>query len=101
VAVRSGGCSGSGELVSAILFASKAKERAHKQLEHENNLKRPSKRRDTDWNTVATGRAPRQWSRPELKKTEKLRRLSGLGSELEGALGSQEGGERSEVLNLA
>jgi hypothetical protein len=32
--VRSGGRSGSGELVPAILFVPKAKERAHELLEH-------------------------------------------------------------------
>ena len=101
MAVWSGGCSGSGEVVPAILFASREKKRAHEQLEHEKNLKRPLERCDTDWNTVATGRAPRRRSRPELEKTEKLRRLSRSEKERGGALSSQGGGECSGLLNLA
>ena len=101
MAVRSGGCSGSGEVVPAILFASREKERAHEQLEHERNSKRSLERRDTDWNTVATGRVPRRRSWPELEEIEKFRRLSGLGRELGGELGSQGGGERSGLLHLA
>ena len=96
----SGRCSGSGKLVPAILFASKGKERAHEQLEHERNLKRLLKRRDTDWNTVATGGAPRRRSRPELEKTEEFWRLSELEGELGGALGPQGGGGCSGLLNL-
>ena len=98
--VWSGGCSGSGEVVPTILFMSREKERVHEHLGNEKNLKRPLERRDTDWNTVTTGRAPRRRSRPELEKKEKLWRLSRLEGELGGALGSQECGERCGVLNL-
>ena len=101
MAVRSGGCSGSGEAVPVDLFTSREKERAHEQLEHERNLKRLLERRDTDWNTVATGRAPRRRSRPELEKTGELRQLSEFEGELGGALISQGCGECCGVLNLA
>ena len=56
---------------------------------------------NTHWNTVATGRVPRQRSRPELEKREKLWRLGRLGRELGGAPGPQGGGEYGSVLNLA
>ena len=100
-AVSSGGRSSLGDVVPVDLFTPREKERAHEQLEHGKNLKRLLERRGTDGNTVATGRAPRRRFRPELEKIEGLRRLSGLGSELGGALGSQGGGVRGGVLNLA
>jgi hypothetical protein len=65
-AVSSGGRSSLGEVVPVDLFTSKEKQQAHKQLENEKNLKRQLERRDTDWNTVTTGRAPRWRSRPEI-----------------------------------
>ena len=100
-AVSSGGRSSLGEVVPVDLFTSREKERAHEHLGNEKNLKRPLERRDTDWNTVTTGRAPRRRSRPELEKKEKLRRLSRLEGELGGALSSQGCGKRCGVLNLA
>ena len=45
---RSGGRSGSGELVPAILFAPKGKEREHELLEHKRNSKQLPGKRDTD-----------------------------------------------------
>ena len=98
-AVSSGGRSSLGEVVPVDLFTSREKERAHEHLGNEKNLKRPLERRDTDWNNVTTGRAPRRRSRPELGKKEKLRRLGGLEDELGGALSSQGCGERCGVLN--
>ena len=100
MAVRSGGCSGSRELVPAILFTSKAKERAHKLQGQKRNRKQSRARCVTHWNSAATEGVSRRRSRPELEEIEKFRRLSGLGSELGGALGSQGGGERSGLLNL-
>jgi len=98
VAVRSGGCSGSGELVLAILFASKAKEQAHKLQGRKRNRKQPRAWCATHWNSAATEGVSRQRFLPELEKTEERRRLSGLGSELGGALGSQGGGEDGGAL---
>ena len=46
--VRSGGRSGSGELVPVILFAPKGKEREHELLEHKRNSKQLPGKRDTD-----------------------------------------------------
>jgi hypothetical protein len=100
-AVSSGGSSGSGKLVPAILLTFKEKEREHEQPGHGRNLKQSPAGCDTHWNTVATGRAPRRRSRPELEKREELGRLRGLERELRGALGSQEGGEDAGLLNLA
>ena len=48
VTVRSGGRSGSGELIPAILFAPKGKEREHELLEHKRNSKQLPGKRDTD-----------------------------------------------------
>ena len=48
MAVWSGGRSGSGELVPAILFVPKAKERAHELLEHKKNLKQLPEKHGTD-----------------------------------------------------
>ena len=50
---------------------------------------------------MATGRAPRRRSRPELEKREELGRLRGLERELGGALGPHEGDEDAGLLNLA
>ena len=97
----SGGCSGSGELVPAILFASKAKERAHELQGWKRNWKQSRARCVTHWNSAATEGISRRRSRPESKEIEEFRRLSRLGSELGGALGSQGGGKRSGQLNLA
>ena len=71
-AVSSGGSSGSGKLVPAILLTFKEKEREHEQPGHERNLKQSPAGCDTHWNTVATGRTPRRRSRPELEKREEL-----------------------------
>ena len=46
--VRSGGRSGSGELIPAILFAPKGKEREHELLEHKRNSKQLPGKHDTD-----------------------------------------------------
>ena len=100
-AVSSGGSSGSGKLVPAILLTVKEKEREHEQPRHGRDLKQSPAGCDTHWNTVATGRAPRRRSRPELEKREKLWRLGRLGRELGGALSPQGGGEYGSVLNLA
>ena len=100
MAVRSGGCSGSGELVPAILFASKAKERAHKLQGRKRNRKQPRARCATHWNSAATEGVSRRRFLPELGEKKEYWRLGGLGSELGGALGSQGGGERSGLLNL-
>jgi hypothetical protein len=100
-AVSSGGSSGSGKLVPAILLTFKEKEREHEQPGHGRNLKQSPAGCDTHWNTVATGRAPRRRSRPELEKREELGRLRGLERELGGALGPHEGDEDAGLLNLA
>jgi hypothetical protein len=100
-AVSSGGSSGSGKLVPAILLTIKERERAHERPGHGRNVKQSPVGCDTHWNTVATGRVPRRRSRPELEKREKLWRLRGLGRELGGALGPQGDGEYGSVLNLA
>ena len=50
---------------------------------------------------MATEGVPRRRSRPELGEKKECRRLGGLGSELEGALGSQGCDECYGVLNLA
>ena len=88
-AVSSGGRSSFGEVVPVDLFTSREKEQAHEHLGNEKNLKRPLARRDTDWSSVTTGRAPRRRSRPELGEKMKSQRLGGL----EGVLGSAIGGE--------
>ena len=87
-AVSSGGRSSFGEVVSVDLFTSREKEQAHEHRGNENNSKRPPARRDTDWSSVTTGRAPRRRSQPELEEKMKPRRLGGL----EGVLGSAIGG---------
>jgi len=87
-ALSSGGRSSFGEVVPVDLFTSREKEQAHEHLGNEKNLKRPLARRDTDWSSVTTGRAPRRRSWPELWKKMKPRRLGGL----EGVLGSAIGG---------
>jgi len=99
VAVWSGGRSNFGEVVPVDLFTSTEKEQAHEHLGNEKNLKQLLARRDTDWNNVTTGRAPRRRSRPESGKMEKFRRLGGLEDELGGALSSQECGECCGALN--
>ena len=100
-AVSSGGSFGSGKLVLAILLTIKERERAHEQPGHGRNVKQSPAGCDTHCNTVATGRAPRRRSRPELEKREELWRSRGLERELGGALGSHEGDEDSGLLNLA
>jgi hypothetical protein len=98
--VRSGGRSGSGELVPAILFVPKAKEREHELLEHKRNPKQLPGKRDTDENTVATVRAPRRQFWPEMERMEVFLRLRGLWGELGGVLDSQGDGEHRGWLNL-
>ena len=66
--VRSGGRSGSGELVPVILFAPKGKEREHELLEHKRNSKQLPGKHETDENTVATVRAPRRQFWQEMEK---------------------------------
>ena len=100
-AVSSGGGSGSGKLVPAILLTITERERAHERPGHEKNVKQSPVGCDTHWNTVATGRTPRRRSRPELEKREELWRLRGLGRELGGALIPQGDGEDTGLLNLA
>ena len=99
VAVSSGGCSGSGEVVPVNLFASTEKEHAHEHLGNERNRKRPLARRDTVWNDVATGKAPRWRSRPELGEKTKFWRLGRLEGVLRSALSSQGCGEGGGRLN--
>ena len=101
VAVRSGGSSGSGKVVPAILFASREEEEAHELLGIKRNRKHPLVRYFAHWNSAATERAHggglgRCWGR-----TEKFWQLGGLEKELGGALSSQGGGECSGLLNLA
>jgi hypothetical protein len=100
-AVSSGGGSGSGKLVPAILLTITERERAHERPGHGRNVKQSPVGCDTHWNTVATGRTPRRRSRPELEKREELWRLRGLGRELGGALVPQGDGEDTGLLNLA
>ena len=80
--------SGLSELVPMNLLASEGKGQAHQLRAKERNRKRPLARRDTDWSSVITGRAPRRRFRPELGEKMKPRRLGGL----EGVLGSAIGG---------
>ena len=100
VAVSSGGCSGSGEVVPVILLASREKEKAHELLGMKRNRKQPLARYVTHWNSAATERAPRRGFLPELGKKKRCRRLGGLEGELGGALSSQGCGERCGLLNL-
>ena len=100
MAVRSGGCSGSGELVPTILFAPKAKERAHEIQRRKKNRKQPRAGCATHWNSETTEGASRRRFRPEMEKKEKPRRLNGLEKKLGSALGSQRSGKLSELLNL-
>jgi len=98
--VRSGGRSGSGEVVPGFLLTSRKEKQAHEHRGNEGSSKQTLARRGTDWSDVPTRRVSRRRHRPDLKKKGKLRRLRGLGSELGVALGSQEGGEYGKVLNL-
>ena len=93
VAVSSGRCSGSGEVVPVNLFASREKEHAHEHLGNERNQKRPLARRDTVWNDVATGKALRRRCRAELGEKTKFWRLGRLEGVLRSALSSQGCGE--------
>ena len=97
----SGGCFGSGEVVPAILFASREKERAHEQLELKRKQKHPLVRSFAHWNSAATERAHGGGLGRSWRRTEELWRLGGLEKELGGALSSQECGEHGGVLNLA
>ena len=99
--VWSGGCSGSGEVVPVILFASREKEKAHELLGIKRNRKHPLVRYLAHWNSAATERAHGGGLGRSWRRTEKLWRLGGLEKELGGALSSQGRGERCEVLNLA
>jgi hypothetical protein len=54
VAVRSGGCSGSGEVVPVVLLTSRENKRAHEHRGNEKSSKRPLARRGTDWSSVST-----------------------------------------------
>jgi len=100
VAVRSGGCSGSGELVPANLFASKSKERAH-ELKRQKRIRKQSRaRRATHGNSTATEGVSRRHFRSELEKREELWRLGGLERELVGAPGSQGGSGCYGLVNL-
>ena len=101
MAVRSGGCFGSGEVVPGFLLTSRKKKRAHEHRENKRSAKRSLIRCGTEWNNVPTWRVPRRRRRPDLEKKEKFWRLRGLGRELGGALGPQGGGENGSVLNLA
>jgi hypothetical protein len=96
----SGGCFGSGEVVPAILFASREKERAHEQLEIKRKQKHPLVRSFAHWNSAATEKAHGGGLGRSWRRTEELWRLGGLEKELGGALSSQECGEHGGVLNL-
>ena len=100
VAVSSGGCSGSGEVVPVILLASREKEKAHELLGMKRNRKQPLARYVTHWNSAATERAPRRGFLPELGEKKGCRRLGGLEGMLGSALSSQGCGERCGMLNL-
>ena len=100
LAVSSGGCSGSGEVVSVILLASREKEKAHELLGKERNWKQPLVRHVSHWNSAATERAPRRGFLPELGEKKKCRRLGGLEGMLGSALSSQWCGESGGMLNL-
>ena len=54
VAVRSGGCFGSGEVVSGVLLTSRKKKRAHEHRGNKRSSKRSLVRRGTDWSNVLT-----------------------------------------------
>jgi len=73
VAVSSGGCSGSGEVVPVILLASREREKAHELLGMERNRKQPLARYVTHWNSAATERAPRRGFLPELGEKKRCR----------------------------
>jgi hypothetical protein len=92
MAVWSGGCSGSGEVVPAILFASREKEKAHELLGIKRNRKHSLARYIAHWNSAAMERVPRRRFRPELEKNRESERLGEAGSAPGRALGSQEGG---------
>jgi hypothetical protein len=100
-AVSSGGSSGSGKLVPAILLTFKEKEREHEQPRHGRDLKQSPAGCDTHWNTVVTGRAPRRRSRPELEKSREVLATGWVREGAWGALGPHEGDEDAGLLNLA
>ena len=90
--VWSGGCSGSGEVVPVILFASREKEKAHELLGIKMNRKHPLARYNAHWNSAATERVSRRRFRPELERNRESGRLGEAGSAPGRASGSQEGG---------